>query len=516
MATYVSYTPTGTFAKALFNFDSIAGHANFKYSGTVYVTVSGAFSQAQYQDGVCAADVYTSSPTGWSAGQIAQLNLITATYSNFINLQFSSAVDHSATYNPYGVGINTNSNINVSIIDRADLNFGGKAALDTDFVFGFGYAQARGDIVVNQDGVGGDVSFDPYSFGFHTLMHEIGHSLGLSHPHSAWNGGFPTITADYAATASLGFAELGFQIDSALDMYKEYFSIMSYDDQAGGTYFDTFAQTPMILDVLALQAAYGAGPGTSGAGNSTIKPGGDGGVDSYRTYFDTGGNDTIDVGNYSFVGGAYLHMGTTITGAPHRVGVSMSLDDADAMFGGGDPASLRWYYGEFENAQGTSLGDLLIGNSLANVISGQGGGDAIDGWTGKDSLNGGGGNDSLYGGAGNDRLTGNAGADRFVFDAKLGSTNKDTVTDFVRGTDKVALDDDLFRAFAGATTMVSGKFYLGAAAHDPSDRVIYNPATGTLFYDPDGTGPAAQTAFAVLGASTHPQTITYADFVIVA
>jgi Ca2+-binding RTX toxin-like protein len=88
--------------------------------------------------------------------------------------------------------------------------------------------------------------------------------------------------------------------------------------------------------------------------------------------------------------------------------------------------------------------------------------------------------------------------------------------DFVRGTDKIVLDDDVFKSLAGATTLASGKFFAGAAAHDATDRVIYNPGTGTLFYDPDGTGPLAQTALAVLGASTHPNSITYADFVIVA
>ena len=61
-------------------------------------------------------------------------------------------------------------------------------------------------------------------------MHEMGHSLGLSHPHSSITNGVPTITADFAATASVGFEKLGFQIHTPLDMNKEYFSIMSYDD----------------------------------------------------------------------------------------------------------------------------------------------------------------------------------------------------------------------------------------------------------------------------------------------
>ena len=36
--------------------------------------------------------------------------------------------------------------------------------------------------------------------------------------------------------------------------------------------------------------------------------------------------------------------------------------------------------------------------------------------------------------------------------------------------------------------MSSSAFYVGAAAHDSTDRIIYNSDTGALSYDPDGTG----------------------------
>lgn len=617
MATYVSYTPTGTFDSALFNFDSIAAISNFKYSGTVTVSVSAPFSFQDYLDILPLQDLaYTDfAMDPWSAGQVAQLNLITATYSNFINLQFSAATNYSVSnpgFNPQDVG--SASNINVSIVYRDDLGWSGISSINADSLFG--YTHGQGDVIINQAGVGDyDISFGPYTFGFHTLMHEIGHSLGLSHPHSAFSFSGPTITADYAATANVGFDKLGFQIDSSADMYKEYFSIMSYDDQAGADYFDTFAQTPMILDVLALQAAYGEGPGSTGSGNDTIKPGGTGGVDSYRVYFDTGGHDLINLGNYSFVGGAYLHMGTTITGAPHLVGVSMNMDDAATMFAGGDPASLRWFYGEYEDARGTSLDDWMIGNAMGNWINGVEGDDTLAGGAGNDSLTGGAGNDQfdwdaderagndtmvggagddsyvldsasdkvveklnegedmvfvtfsysvaskpyiedigllgsnaanltgnaaenllfgnvakniikggdgndvLFGDGGNDNLTGGAGADIFVFDVAPNSvSNKDTLTDFAHGVDKIWLDDDVFGALgpvALPTTLLSSQFYLGPAAHDRSDRIIYNPETGFVLYDPDGTDPLQAVKIALLGADSHPDTITRTDFVII-
>ena len=50
------------------------------------------------------------------------------------------------------------------------------------------------------------------------------------------------------------------------------------------------------------------------------------------------------------------------------------------------------------------------------------------------------------------------------------------------------------------------------AAHDADDRVVYNSATGALFYDADGTGAAAAVRFAILDPGLH---LTRADFAIV-
>ncbi len=389
MAIFTPYTPTGLIAKALFNFDAF-GSGNFKLAGTVNVSVSDSFTYAQYLNAFPAIseDVYTSLSSGngnWTAAQLANVNLITATYSNFINLKFASVANDSGL-SPANVGFA--SDINISLIYRRDAPFSGESALNGDA--DFGYAGSRGDIVLNVNGFGSrglsnDISLDSSTFGFHALMHEMGHSLGLAHPHSSIVRGATTLTADFAAITGAGFAQLGFRINSALDMNKEFFSIMSYDDQTPAGAPDTFAQTPMILDVIALQSAYGEGGGTSGAGNDVITPGGDGGVNSYRTYFDTGGTDTINLANYAQ--GAYLNMGTIIAGAAHWVGVAMSAADSNAMFNlGKDPASLRWFYGEYESAVGSAAADVIVGNALNNSIDGQGGNDTIDAGAGIDTV----------------------------------------------------------------------------------------------------------------------------------
>ena len=60
--------------------------------------------------------------------------------------------------------------------------------------------------------------------------------------------------------------------------------------------------------------------------------------------------------------------------------------------------------------------------------------------------------------------------------------------------------------------MSSSAFYVGAAAHDSTDRIIYDSNTGALSYDPDGTGSAAAVQFAELEPGLA---LTYRDFQIV-
>ncbi len=452
MATYVAYTPTTEIDKAMFNFDAL-GRSNFKLTGTVRVSVSDSFSYADYSSLNFYAGLYTagSNEMVWTNQMLINIQDILATYSQFANITFEWKGNYDtgsdSTPNSRDVGQANLSDININWIYRSDGNiFAGISGINSDN--NFNYTGGAGDIFLNQyaSKFAGDYTLDSNTRARQTLEHELGHSLGLSHPHSAYNAStdVATITADFAATKDLGFSQLGFRTDSAADMYKEYFSIMSYDDQQSvlpGSSFAWHSHTPMILDVIALQKAYGEGAGTSGTGNDTIAAG----TAGYRTYFDKGGIDTIDLSAY--VEGAFLHMGADIVGAPHKVGVGMSLYDAkNTILSGGDPAHLRWFYGEYENANGGSYADFIVGNSLDNVISGQAGNDLLSGEDGNDDLAGGDGNDELYGGNGNDRFDwdasarngndvfyGGTGDDTFV----LNSTNDSVIEYANEGTDTI-------------------------------------------------------------------------------
>ncbi|SEJ26198.1 Hemolysin-type calcium-binding repeat-containing protein [Sphingobium sp. AP50] len=153
------------------------------------------------------------------------------------------------------------------------------------------------------------------------------------------------------------------------------------------------------------------------------------------------------------------------------------------------------------NATGNGRVNSLFGNDGNNILSGMDGGDR---------LSGGAGNDTLIGGLGNDSLTGGAGADNFVFDAALGSNNVDKIQDYVVADDSITLDDAIFTGLS-VGTLSANAFYIGSAAHDADDRIIYNSATGALLFDADGNGAGVAIKFAQLSTGLA---LTNAEFII--
>lgn len=163
-------------------------------------------------------------------------------------------------------------------------------------------------------------------------------------------------------------------------------------------------------------------------------------------------------------------------------------------------------YISIENLAGSSASDILLGDNSANVLSGNfypnsaDGNDQLFGRGGNDTLRGNFGNDRLDGGAGNDVLTGAAGSDSFVFSATLGTaTNRDLVTDFSHADDTFVLENAYMTRLAPTSSLNPLFLRLGTQALDGNDYIIYNKATGALFYDSDGNGAAAAIQFAILG-----------------
>ena len=133
------------------------------------------------------------------------------------------------------------------------------------------------------------------------------------------------------------------------------------------------------------------------------------------------------------------------------------------------------------------------------------------GGVGNDWIAGGGGADGLVGGRGQDTLYGDSGADSF-FASGFGALDADHIADFSRATgDKIVLLRAAFTKI-GAKLNAS-EFHVGRNAADFSDRIVYNPNNGKLFFDKDGYGGHAKSLFAIVDG--HP-VVTSHDFLMLA
>jgi serralysin len=332
-------------------------------------------------------------------------------------------------------------------------------------------------------------------YGWTTIVHESGHALGLSHP-GAYNYD-PNVPQTYEGLAEYAQDSRQYSIMSYWDATKTGARAVNWD----GLLYN-YPQTPMLHDVLAIQAKYGADP-TTRAGDTVYgfnSNAGDNLFDFSQNHYPmlciydaAGSHDKIDLsgfnvsqfvdlhaGSFSSIGAgmpsaeeanAYLANLTALSGedwgtfdAAAWQSTMTSFQNANANSIANDLAlvgqtpvtgittteyqNVSIAYGvTIEDATGGSARDLLWGNEVANILSGMGGNDVLNGFEG---------NDTLIGGTGNDSLTGGAGSDLFVF-ANDGST--DTVTDFQTGVDKIDLS-----AVAGATA--------GYVAYDAATHVV--------------------------------------------
>lgn len=213
-----------------------------------------------------------------------------------------------------------------------------------------------------------NAKFADGTYGALTLIHEIGHAIGLKHPFAAQQAGGGLADPPFLPTSEDRTA----------------WTVMSYNDSRT-EYHLQFSP----LDIAALQYLYGPSP-KARAGNDTYRV-----LDTTSNFiWDGAGTDTLDLSGVRQGGTIYLtpgywgYIGTaaasTIT-APGQVTVNFGT--------------------QIENLVGSSYADKLYGNELDNTISGGGGNDYLEGRAGNDTLTGGAGNDILLGGDGLDVAT---------------------------------------------------------------------------------------------------------------
>ena len=247
------------------------------------------------------------------------------------------------------------------------------------------------------------------------------------------------------------------------------------------------------------------------AGNDTIS-----GLDGNDTLLGGAGNDSLDggTGNDTLTGGAGSDTYVVDSSSDLVTETATSTTDIDTV-----RAAITYTLGDkLERLTLTGIGDTKgSGNALANVITGNIGNNLIAGGAGADTLSGGDGNDTISGSAGTDKLTGGNGNDWFMFNG-ISTTNRDIVTDFIKGTDKIVLDDDVYTKLGTGTlagkAIAAGNYKVGTKAGDGNDYLIYDPATDKLYYDADGNGSASADHIATitLAGTAAP---TASDFLLI-
>lgn len=138
------------------------------------------------------------------------------------------------------------------------------------------------------------------------------------------------------------------------------------------------------------------------------------------------------------------------------------------------------------------------GNSLDNVLTGNSGDNVLNGLAG---------DDTLIGGEGEDNLIGGEGDDIFVFDNLDGV---DSVADFTSGEDLLQLTSDVFAALAGGVQEGNLVVGAGAVSLEADDFLVFDSATGALYYDVDGSGVEGAVQIATVGV----ETLSASDFSI--
>ena len=299
---------------------------------------------------------------------------------------------------------------------------------------------------------------------FHTLVHEIGHALGLKHS-------FETPNA----------------LPSNLDNY--FSSVMSYSARSAGdsgtaSYMPT---TPMYYDLLGIQALYGRNT-SHNAGNTTytfLE-----GKKYFQTIDDASGTDTI------------LYKGAKAVAIDLNEGKFSTLSEAIRFDNGSTRATVAIGPNSIiENATGGTGNDTLVGNASANVLSGGSGADKIAGGLG---------NDRIYGGLGTDTIAGGGGSDVFVFNVTVSGGNRDVITDFSSVQDQIYLERaDYTKLTAGV--LAAGSFVTGTSARDANDFIVYDKAKGLLYYDANANASGGAILLATVSANT---VLTAADIVV--
>jgi len=394
---------------------------------------------------------------------------------------------------------------------------------------------------------------DQGQYGFITVIHELGHGMGLAHPHDGGDHSDATVFPGVRGPWSTGTYGLNQGIWTTMS-YND-----GWDKAPSASYEYGWQGTLMALDVTSLQEIYGANMATAASDDDYQLPDTLASGTFWECIWDPGGVDTISNDGSSIACTINLNE-APLVGANAGGYVSAVKD----IVGGYTIA----HGAAIENAVGGSGNDTLIGNAADNVLDGGAGRDVMSGGAGDDIyyvdatretvteasgagidtvystitytigrnvenlvlidgaaingtgnaadnflmgndtanlLSGGKGNDVLIGTEGPDRLTGGRGMDAFIYlsvsDSPAGFGARDMITDF-----RSASGDRLDLSAIDANTLAANDqafSFIGAAVFSEAGQLRFSARI--LSGDTDGDG-AADLEIQLVGVSSFDVT----------
>jgi len=207
------------------------------------------------------------------------------------------------------------------------------------FVPGTVVDERAGDVLMDVESL---AQLAPGQEGYQTLLHEIGHALGLSHPLSNPDGsGRATLLPKWQDPA---------------------YTVMVNGPSLSGLWQSWFG----LLDLQAFKKMYGAPPASTWIENNTISLH-DGHGQLVFTLNDSGGSDTLDLSILSFGASIDLRPGSSSSVGQNAQGIASQDNMLIA------PGT------EIESVLGTRFDDVLKGNDKNNFFAPGTGNDIIDG-----------------------------------------------------------------------------------------------------------------------------------------
>lgn len=298
-----------------------------------------------------------------------------------------------------------------------------------------------------------------------TLIHEVGHIVGLGHG-GPYNFSVNTEQQQFGAYDSLQWAIMSYvnPDNPSTRYYGDYASYVQWTDLGSDppdTYYNPLS--PQMLDILAAQRLYGASSNPTFNGGKTYGFNSSFTDDYFKQVYDFSNNPSAIVTIWSHGTGNTLDL----SGFAHNATVDLTPGTFSSAGGRTNNIAIA-FDTVVETAVGGSGNDTIRASSVASILQGGDGNDVLMGGAAGDTLTGGNGDDLELGGGGADTLTGGVGSD-----VMLGGDGNDTLS--------AGSEHDVLNGGAGVDTLTG-------SGHDDWFQFEAGQADGDTITDFSGRG----------------------------